>query len=53
MSERSMRMFRRAVKQTLSETDMALRKLIRPKPRWIPQFVWSRLARIIIKDLKI
>lgn len=53
MSGRRMRMFRRAVKRELTETDLKLRKLIRPKPRGVPQWFWNWIAKIIIKDLKI
>ena len=53
MSGRRMRMFRRAVKKELKETDLALRKPIRPKPRGIPQWFWNWMAKIIIKDLNI
>ncbi len=36
---------------TRERMEAHIRKLLRPRPRWVPKAAWAAVARVVIRDL--
>lgn len=46
-------LYRREVKGQFDHTMEILKMVIRKKPRLLPAFIWYRIIKLVIKDVKL
>lgn len=48
-----MRQMRRAFRHEIDDSGLAVKALIRPRPWYLPLFMWVRICRIVIPKIKL
>jgi len=47
------KIWRKEIKKKLDKEWILLSKVIKPKPKWIPAWLWKKMLKIFIKDIEI
>lgn len=53
MSDKQTKKLRKWYRKDLREFDSLLRRIIRPKPWFVPKFLYKLVARIVLQNIKL
>jgi len=49
MSEKNFKKFRQLYRRDIRNVILSQMNLLRPKPKWVPLFIWRLLYKIVFK----